>query len=166
MSQVLERQQDWLVTWMLAIPAHRCMHTVAPWRQRQCGLSARPCGFWLISWGCPVFAESHAKMDTLAALGWSICSTGAGGSSHVQSSAPLVAQHQNPAKMRTVLAPLSHGYLPYSVASVPKLMETSRGLGTRGPAASRHRRQQRARGGKYGTCSDTVSGHKVLETLV
>ena len=55
---------------------------------------------------------------TLAALGWSICATGAGGSSHVEAPARLVAQHQNPAKMRTVLALLSHGYLPYSVVSV------------------------------------------------
>ena len=60
----------------------------------------------------------------------------------------LVAQHQNPAKRRTVLALLSHGYLTYSVASDEKLLETSRGLGTGGPAASRHRCQQRARGGE------------------
>ena len=74
---------------------------------------------------------SHmATMDTLAALGWSICATGAGGSSHVQTPARLVAQHQKTAKMRTVLALLSHGYLPQSVASDSKLMETSRGLGT------------------------------------
>ena len=69
-------------------------------------------------------------MDTLAALGWSICATGAGGSSHVEAPARLVAQHQNPAKVRTVLALLSHGYLPYSVASDSKQLETSRGLGT------------------------------------
>ena len=69
-------------------------------------------------------------MDTLAALGWSIWSTGSGGSSHVEAPARLVAQHQSPAKMRTVLALLSHGYLPYSVASGSKLLETSRGLGT------------------------------------
>ena len=50
--------------------------------------------------------------------------------------------------MRTVVALLSHGYLPYSVASDSKLLETSRGLGTGGPAASRHRGQQRARGGE------------------
>ena len=37
-------------------------------------------------------------MDTLAALGWSICATVAGGSSHVEAPARLVAQHQNPAK--------------------------------------------------------------------
>ena len=71
-----------------------------------------------------------ATMDTLAALGWSICTTGAGGSSHVEAPARLVAQHQNPARMRTVLALLSHGYLPHSVASDSKLLETSRGLGT------------------------------------
>ena len=73
-------------------------------------------------------------MDTLAALGWSICATVAGGSSHVEAPARLVAQHQNPAKMRTVVALLSHGYLPHSVASDSKLLETSRGLGTAVPA--------------------------------
>ena len=87
-------------------------------------------------------------MDTLAALGWSSCATGAGAASHVEAPARLVAQHQNPAKRRTVLALLSHGYLTYSVASDEKLLETSRGLGTGGPAASRHRCQQRARGGE------------------
>ena len=50
--------------------------------------------------------------------------------------------------MRTVLELLSHGYLAYSIASDEKLLETSRGLGTGGPAASRHRCQQRARGGE------------------
>ena len=69
-------------------------------------------------------------MDTLAALGWSICATVAGGSSHVEAPARLVAQHQNPAEMRTVLALLSHGYLPYSGASDSKQLETSCGLGT------------------------------------
>ena len=87
-------------------------------------------------------------MDTLAALGWSSCATGAGAGSHVEAPARLVAQHQNPAKKRTVLALLSHDYLAYSVASDEKLLETSRGLGTGGPAASRHRCQQRARGGE------------------
>ena len=77
-------------------------------------------------------------MDTLAALGWSICATVAGGSSHVEAPARLVAQHQNPAKRRTVLALLSHGYLAYSVASDEKLLETSHGLlATGGPAARR-----------------------------
>ena len=107
-------------------------------------------------------------MDTLAALGWSICATGAGGSSHVEAPARLVAQHHNSAKRRTVLALLSHGYLPYSVASDAELLETSRGLGTGGPAASRHRGQQRARGGESMERGgvDTFSNHKVLETLV
>ena len=87
-------------------------------------------------------------MDTLAALGWSSCATGAGGASHVEAPARLVAPHQNPAKRRSVLALLRHGYLSYSVASDEKLLETSRGLGTGGPAASRHRCHQRARGGE------------------
>ena len=106
-------------------------------------------------------------MDTLAALGWSIWATGLGGSSHVEAPAGLVAQHQNPAKMRTVLALLSHGYLPYSVASDSKLLETIRGLGTGGPAASRHRGQQRARGGesKERGLLEGFFVHTVLDTL-
>jgi len=91
-------------------------------------------------------------MDTLAALGWSRCATGAGAASHVEVLARLVAQHQNLAKRRTVLALLSHGYLPCSLESDEKLLETSRGLGTGGPAASRHRGQQRARGGESKEC--------------
>ena len=86
-------------------------------------------------------------MDTLAALGWSSCATGAGAASRVETPA-LVAQHQNLAKRRTVLVLLSHGYLSYSVASDARLLETSRGLGTGGAGASRHRGQQRARGGE------------------
>ena len=86
-------------------------------------------------------------MDALAALGWSSCATGAGAASRAETPARLVAQHQNLAKRRTVLALLSHGYLSYSVASDERLLETSRGLGTGGAGASRHRGQQRARGG-------------------
>ena len=37
------------------------------------------------------------------------------------------------------MALLRHVHLPYSVASDEKLLETSHGLGTGGPAASRHR---------------------------
>ena len=59
-----------------------------------------------------------------------------------------MAQHQNLANRRTVLALLSHGYLSYTVASDAKLLEMSRGLGTGGAGASRHRGQQRARGGE------------------
>ena len=127
------------------------MHTVAPWRQTQCGLSARSCGFWLCS---PVFfsvlAEAYghhgyASSSRLVDMcNWCGCSI----SSHVEALARLVAQHQNPAKRRTVLVLLSHGYLSYSVASDARLLETSRGLGTGGPAASRHRGQRRARGGE------------------
>ena len=43
---------------------------------------------------------------------------------------------------------MMHGYLPYSVASDENLLETSHGLGTGGAGASRHRCQQRARGGE------------------
>ena len=100
----------------------------------------------------PSFLRHMATMDTLAALGCSRCATGAGAGSHVEAPARLVAHHQNPAKRRTVLALLSHGYLEYSVASDEKLLETSRGLGTGGPAASRHRcSRARERGRKQGT---------------
>ena len=37
------------------------------------------------------------------------------------------------------MALLMHVHLPYSVASDEKLLEMSHGLGTGGPAASRHR---------------------------
>ena len=43
---------------------------------------------------------------------------------------------------------MSHGYLPCSLESDEKLLEMSRGLGTGGDGASRHRGQQRARGEK------------------
>ena len=91
-------------------------------------------------------------MDTLAALGWSSCATGACAASRVETPARLVAQHQNLAKKRTVLALLSHGYLSYSVASDARLMETSRGLGTGGSArraiaASSAREGEKARNG-------------------
>ena len=88
-----------------------------------------------------------ATMDTLAALYSSICAAGAGAASQVEAPARLVAQHQNAAKRRTVLALLRHSTLPHSVASDAKLLETSRGLGTGGPAASRHRASS-ARGEK------------------
>ena len=108
-----------------------------------------------------------ATMDTLAALYLSTCATGAGAASQVEAPARLVAQHQNPAKMRTVVALLSHGYLPHSVASDSKLLETSCGLGTGGPAASSHRGQQRARGGesKERAAVEALSVHKVLKHL-
>ena len=41
---------------------------------------------------------------------------------------------------------MSHGYLPYSVASDENLFETSHGLGTRVAGAWRHRSHQRAKG--------------------
>ena len=47
-----------------------------------------------------------------------------------------------------MLALLSHGYLPCSLESDEKVLDMSRGLGTGGPAASRHRCQQRATGGE------------------
>ena len=103
-------------------------------------------------------------MDTLAALGWSSCATGAGAASRVEAPARLVAQHQNLAKRRTVRALLSHCYPAYSVASDEKLLETSRGLGTGGPAESRHRGQQRARGEKSKEDEAPHIWPKVLKT--
>ena len=64
-----------------------------------------------------------ATMDTLAALYLSTCATGAGAASHIEAPARLVAQHQNAAKRRTVLALLRHSTLPHSVASYAKLLE-------------------------------------------
>ena len=110
------------------------------------------------------FPRQMITMDTLAALGWSRCATGAGAGSHDEAPARLVAHHQNPAKRRSVLALLSHGYLPYSVDFDEKLLETSRGLGTGGPAASRHRGQQRARGEKSKEDEAPHIWPKVLKT--
>ena len=56
-----------------------------------------------------------ATMDTLAALGCLRCATGAGAASRIEAPARLVAQHQNLAKRRTVLALLSHVYLTCSL---------------------------------------------------
>ena len=62
--------------------------------------------------------------------------------SHVQAPARPVAQHQNfgEKEKTSVLALLRHIHLPYSVASDEKLLETSHGLGTGGPAAFPRRR--------------------------
>ena len=56
--------------------------------------------------------------------------------SHVQAPARPVAQHQNFGEKEetSVLALLRLVHLPYSVASDEKLLETSHGLGTGGPA--------------------------------
>ena len=145
-SQVLERQQHWLIC-SQCLPAAACT-----WWPEAAG-AMRTVSSNRAASGCypgvfPSFLRHMATMDTLAALGCSRCATGAGAGSHVEAPARLVAQHQNLAKKRTVLALLSHGYLAYSVASDEKLLETSRGLGTGGPAASRHRCQQRARRGE------------------
>ena len=149
---------------MLTIPAHRCMHTVATWRQTQCGLSARSCGFWLLSWGFTVLVEAHGHHGYASS---SLLATGAGATSHVKAPAQLVAQHQNPAQRRTVLALLRHTHMPCSVASDSKLLETSRGLGSGGPAASRAIAASRARVGEkvWNVRGHTFSVHKVLETL-
>ena len=128
MGQVLERQQHWL-TCSQYLPTDACT------RWRRGGRGNADCRLDNAASGCSPggilsLLRHMTTMDTLAALGWSICATGAGGSSHVEAPARLVAQHQHPAKVRTILALLSHGYLPYSVASDSKQLETSRGLGT------------------------------------
>ena len=76
--------------------------------------------------------------------------------SHVQAPARPVAQHRNSGeKEKTrVLALLRHINLLYRVTSDEKLLEMSHGLGTGGPAASRHRAAGRSdMGRKYGTLS-------------
>jgi hypothetical protein len=134
---VLERQQHCL-TCSQYLPTDAC----TPWRcggrrNADCQLDHAASG---CSPGVSLSLLRHmTTMDTLAALCWSICATGAGATSHVEEPAQLVAQHQNPAQRRTVLALLRHTHMPCSVASDSKLLETSRGLGTGGPAASRHR---------------------------
>jgi len=66
-----------------------------------------------------------------------------------------------------MLALLSHGYLPCSLESDEKLLEMSRGLGTGGAGASRHRCQQRAtRGRKQGTWRRFVVCLKSLDKLI
>ena len=104
-------------------------------------------------------------MDTLAALGWSSCATGAGAASRIEAPARLVAQHQNLAKRRTVLALLSHVYLPYSLESDENLLETRHGLGTgarRAIAASSAREGEKARN----VCGASVVCVKSLENLI
>ena len=77
-----------------------------------------------------------------------------------------MAQHQNLAKRRTVLALLSHGYLSYTVASDAKLLEASRGLGTGGRRRVAHRPPARERGRKQGTVARIVVCVKSLEKLI
>ena len=146
MSQVLESQQHRL-TCSQYLPTDECTRWLRGGRRNaDCQLDHAASG---CSPGVLLSLLRHmAIMDTLAALCWSICATGAGAAPHVEAPARLVAQHQNPAQRRTVLALLRYTHLPYSVASDAKLLETSRGLGTGGPAAPRHRGQQRARGGE------------------
>ena len=145
-GQVLERQQHWL-TCSQYLPTDACTRWLRGGRRNaDCQLDHSPSG--CSPGGFLSLLRHMTAMDTLAALGWSICATVAGGSSHVEAPARLAAQHQNPAKMRTVVALLSHGYLPHSVASDSKLLETSCGLGTGGPAAPRHRGSSAPEGGK------------------
>ena len=72
-----------------------------------------------------------------------------------------VAQHRNSGEKEktSVLALLRHINLLYRVASDEKLLEMSHGLGTGGPAASRHRGGcgRSVMGRKYGTLYATLS---------
>ena len=78
-----------------------------------------------------------------------------------------VAQHQLPARRRTVLALLRHGYLPYSVASDAKLLETSHGLGTGVPRAARCAAAARSeRGGVRKVTWRAGSGDQRLDNLI
>jgi len=81
--------------------------------------------------------------------------------SHVQAPARPVAQHRNSGEKEktSVLALLRHINLLYRVASDEKLLEMSHGLGTGGPAASRHRGGcgRSVMGRKYGTLYATLS---------
>ena len=134
---MLERQQHWLT-------CSQYLPTDAGTHGRRGGRRNADCQLDHAASGCSPgvllsLLRHMATMDMLAALCWSICATGAGATSHVEEPAQLVAQHQNPAQRRTVLALLRHTHMPCSVASDSKLLETSRGLGTGGPAASRHR---------------------------
>ena len=144
-SQVLERQQHSL-TCSQCLPAAACT-----WWRRGAGalrtVSSNHAASGCYS-GFPLSLLRHmTTMDTLAALVWSRCATGAGAGSHVEAPARLVAQHQNAAKKRTVLALLGHNSLPHSVASDAKLLETSSGLGTGGRRGVRHLAPA-ARGGR------------------
>ena len=165
MRQVLERQQHWLACSQY-LPTDACPRWGHGGRRNadfQLDHAASGCS----PGGVMSLLRHMATMDTLAALGWSICATGAGAASHVKAPARLVAQHQNPAKLRTVLALLSHGYLPYSVASDSKLLETSRGLGSGGPAASRVSRPAGGEWGrKYGTSAHIFSSQGLRDTIL
>ena len=103
---MLERQQHCL-TCSQYLPTDAC----TPWRcggrrNADCQLDHAASG---CSPGVSLSLLRHmTTMDTLAALCWSICATGAGATSHVEEPAQLVAQHQNPAQRRTVLALLRH----------------------------------------------------------
>ena len=161
MSQVLERQQHRL-TCSQYLPTDECTRWLRGGRRNaDCQLDHAASG--CSPGGFLSLLRHMATMDTLAALCWSICATGAGATSHVEAPARLVAQHQNPAKRRAVLTLLSHSYLSYSasrysMASDSKLLETSRGLGSGGPAAARLQQ-----GEKVGTSTfHRVSVHKVL----
>ena len=81
--------------------------------------------------------------------------------SRVQAPALPVAQHRNSGEKEktSVLALLRHINLLYRVASDEKLLEMSHGLGTGGPAASRHRGGcgRSVMGRKYGTLYATLS---------
>ena len=149
--QVLERQQHSLAD-MLAIPApDACTRWLRGDRGNADSVSSimrllvALLGV-LLSLLRPM--EGHHGYASTA-LGWSICATGASAASHVEAPARLVAQHQNPAKKRTVLAHTIESRL----SAIQRVIRF-KAAGDEpwpwdgGPAASRHRGQQRARGEK------------------
>ena len=154
MSQVLERQQHWLACSQY-LPTDACTRWGRGGRRNadfQLDHAASGCspGVFLS------LLRHRATMDTLAALGWSICATGAGAASHVQAPARLVAQHQNPAKLRTVLALLSHTAICHTLWHlIQSCWRRAVALGRWSRRAAPSRPAGREWGRKYGTSAPT-----------
>ena len=143
---MLERQQHWLT-------CSQYLPTDAGTHGRRGGRRNADCQLDHAASGCSPgvllsLLRHVATMDTLAALCWSICATGAGAASHVQAPARLVAQHQYPAQRRTVLALLRHTLICRTAWHlIQSCWRRAVALG-RWSRGSRHRGQQRARGGE------------------
>jgi hypothetical protein len=144
---VLERQQHCLICSQY-LPTDACT------RWRRGGRRNADCQLDHAASGCSPgillsLLRHMATMDTLAALCWSICATGAGAASHVKAPARLVAQHQNPAQRRTVLALLRHTLICRTAWHlIQSCWRRAVALGRVVRRVARHRGQQRARGGE------------------
>ena len=147
MSQVLKRQQHWL-TCSQYLPIDACTRWGRGGRRNaNCQLDHAASGCSpgdILSLDAEAnghhgYASSSRLVDMCNWCGCSVTRSGAGtaGSSASKSG----GKKNRPGTLR-------HAYLSYSVASDSKLLGTSRGLGTGGPAAPRHRGQKRARGGE------------------